>query len=176
MSEAVAVLHGAFGRVCLYCMDRSMVSHAHREGHLLFHIQGSPSEVYVDGRGIPLGPGQAVAVNPLQAHHYHQPVPGEQTMALVLYIRPAWFRNAIGGRASALRFGRAVEWRQRDHLFAACFDVAGVLVGRDRRQPVARPRQLVTGNRRRLDTDEHLAGPRLGPRDLLQYESLRVQP
>ena len=107
MSEAVAVLHGAFGRVCLYCMDRTMVSHAHREGHLLFHIQGSPSEVYVDGRAIPLGPGQAVAVNPWQAHHYHQPVPGEQTLALVLYIRPAWFRNAIGSRASSLRFGRA---------------------------------------------------------------------
>lgn len=107
MSEAVAVLHGAFGRVCLYCMDRTMVSHAHREGHLIFHIQGSPSEVYVDGRAIPLNPGQAVAVNPWQAHHYHQPVPGEQTLALVLYIRPAWFRNAIGSRASALRFGRA---------------------------------------------------------------------
>jgi AraC-like DNA-binding protein len=107
MSEAVAVLHGAFGRVCLYCMDRTMVSHAHREGHLIFHIQGRPSAVYVDGRAIPLRPGRAVAVNPWQAHHYHQPVQGEQTLALVLYIRPAWFRNAIGGRASALRFGRA---------------------------------------------------------------------
>ena len=91
MSEAVAVLHGAFGRVCLYSMDRTMVSHAHREGHLLFHIQGSPGEVYVDGCAIPLGPGQAVAVNPWQAHYYHQPVPGEQTLALVLYIRPTWF-------------------------------------------------------------------------------------
>ena len=107
MSEAVPVLHGAFGRVCLYSMDRTMVSHAHREGHLIFHVQGSPSEVYVDGRAIPLGPGQAVAVNPWQAHYYHQPVPGEHTLALVLYIRPAWFRNAIGCRASALRFGRA---------------------------------------------------------------------
>ena len=107
MSAAVAVLHGAFGRVCLYAMDRTMVSHAHREGHLIFHVQGSPSEVYVDGCPIPLGPGQAVAVNPWQAHYYHQPVPGEQTLALVLYIRPAWFRNAIGTRASALRFGRA---------------------------------------------------------------------
>lgn len=107
MSEAVAVLHGAFGRVCLYSMDRSMVSHAHREGHLIFHVQGSPSEVYVDGRAIPLGPGQAVAVNPWQAHYYNQPVPGEQTLTLVLYIRPNWFWNAIGGRATPLRFGRA---------------------------------------------------------------------
>jgi AraC-like DNA-binding protein len=107
MSEAVAVLHGAFGRVCLYSMDRTMVSHAHREGHLLFHIQGSPAEVFVDGCAIALGPGQAVAVNPWQAHHYHQPVPGSQTLALVLYIRPTWFWSAIGSRAPALRFGRA---------------------------------------------------------------------
>jgi AraC-like DNA-binding protein len=107
MSEAVAVLHGAFGRVCLYCMDRTMVSHAHREGHLLFHVEGSPGEVYVDGCAIPLGPGQAVAVNPCQAHYYSQPVPGSQTLLLVLYIRPSWFWRAIGSRAMVLRFGRA---------------------------------------------------------------------
>jgi AraC-like DNA-binding protein len=107
MSEAVAVLHGAFGRVCLYCMDRTMVSHAHREGHLLFHVEGSPGEVYVDGCAVPLGPGQAVAVNPWQAHYYSQPVPGSHTLLLVLYIRPSWFWRAIGSRALALRFGRA---------------------------------------------------------------------
>ena len=107
MSEAVAVLHGAFGRVCLYTMDRTMVPHAHREGHLLFHVQGPPAEVYVDGRAIPLGPGQAVAVNPWQTHYYSRPVPGGQTLVLVLYIRPTWFRGAIGSRTSALRFGRA---------------------------------------------------------------------
>lgn len=107
MSEAVAVLHGAFGRACLYSMDRTMVAHAHREGHLLFHVQGVPGEVYVDGCAIPLSPGQAVAVNPWQTHYYSQPVPGGQTLVLVLYIRPTWFRNAVGGRASALRFGRA---------------------------------------------------------------------
>lgn len=107
MSEAVAVLHGAFGRVCLYSMDRTMVSHAHREGHLLFHVHGSPGEVFVDGCAIPLGPGQAVAVNPWQTHYYSQPVPGSHTLLLVLYIRPTWFWRAIGSRMFALRFGRA---------------------------------------------------------------------
>jgi AraC-like DNA-binding protein len=88
-------------------MDRTMVSHAHREGHLLFHVQGSPGEVFVDGCAIPLGPGQAVAVNPWQAHYYSQPVPGSHTLLLVLYIRPSWFWRAIGSRVPALRFGRA---------------------------------------------------------------------
>ena len=107
MSEAVAVLHGAYGRACLYTMDRTMVSHAHREGHLLFHVHGNPGEVYVDGCPIPLGPGQAVAVNPWQAHYYHQPVPGGQTLVLVLYIRSSWFWSAMGTQTAALRFGRA---------------------------------------------------------------------
>lgn len=107
MSEAIAVLHGVFGRACLYVMDRTMVSHAHREGHLIFHIHGKPSEVYVDGTAIPLGPGQAAAVNPWQAHYYHQSEPGSQTLVLVLYIRPTWFWNGVGSRATALRFGRA---------------------------------------------------------------------
>lgn len=107
MSEAVAVLHGAFGRACLYVMDRTMVPHAHREGHLLFHIQGDPGEVYVDGCAIPLDQDRAVAVNPWQAHYYSQPEPGGQTLVLVLYIRPSWFRSGIGSKASELRFGRA---------------------------------------------------------------------
>jgi AraC-like DNA-binding protein len=106
MSEAVAVIHGAFGRACLYSMDRTMVPHAHREGHLLFHVQGAPAEVYVDGCAVPLGPGRAVAVNPWQTHYYSSAF-RSQTLVLVLYIRPTWFRNALGGKASELRFGRA---------------------------------------------------------------------
>ena len=39
MSIAHAVAHGAFGRACLYELDRPMVPHAHREGHLIFHVQ-----------------------------------------------------------------------------------------------------------------------------------------
>jgi AraC-like DNA-binding protein len=88
-------------------MDRTMVPHAHREGHLLFHVQGDPAEVRVDGCAVPLRRDQAVAVNPWQTHYYSQPVPGRHTLVLVLYIRPAWFRNAIGSRAPVLRFGRA---------------------------------------------------------------------
>jgi AraC-like DNA-binding protein/mannose-6-phosphate isomerase-like protein (cupin superfamily) len=107
LSKAVGVFHGAFGRVCLYALDRSMVSHAHREGHLLFHVEGDPGEVWVDGRAIPLEPGRAVAVNPWQQHHFQQRVRGGQTLALVLYISQSWFRNATGSERLPLRFGRA---------------------------------------------------------------------
>ena len=50
MSDSLAVFHGHFGRVCLYNMDRGMVPHGHREGHLIFHVQGPPGTVMVDGK------------------------------------------------------------------------------------------------------------------------------
>jgi hypothetical protein len=73
MSSAVAVFHGAFGRVCLYDMDRPMVPHGHREGHLVFHVQGPEGQMVVDDNAWTIGPGQAVAVSPWQAHFY-QPI------------------------------------------------------------------------------------------------------
>lgn len=107
MSSAVAVFHGAFGRVCLYAMDRTMVPHAHREGHLIFHVSGPCGEVVIDGMPYPLSPGQAVAISPWQAHYYRASSKSQSTLALVLYVRPAWFLDASRSSTSSLRFGRA---------------------------------------------------------------------
>lgn len=107
MSKAVAVLHGTFGRACLYAMDRTMAAHAHREAHLLFHVQGSPGEVVVDGCAKPLGPGTAVAVNPWQVHYFSQPHADSRTLLIALYIKPIWFSHAFSGGMSGLRFGCA---------------------------------------------------------------------
>lgn len=115
MSSPVAVFHGPFGRVCLYAMDRSMVPHAHREGHLIFHVQGPVGEVVVDGRACPLSAGQAVAISPWQAHFYRTLDHSTPTLALVLYIRPAWFLQASRRSTASLQFGR-VGIEVTDHL------------------------------------------------------------
>lgn len=107
MSTAIAIFHGAFGRVCLYSMDRSMVPHAHREGHVVFHLEGPPAEMVVDGRSFPLAPGQAVAISPWQGHFYRHLGADAQTVVLVLYVRPAWFLQASRAATSSLRFGRS---------------------------------------------------------------------
>ncbi len=73
MSVAHAVAHGAFGRACLYELDRPMVPHAHREGHLIFHVRGPAAKVVIDGRAYPLNPFEATAISPWQPH-YFQPV------------------------------------------------------------------------------------------------------
>lgn len=106
MSIPVAVCHGAFGRVCLFAVDRPMVPHAHREGHLIFHVDGPQGELEVDGRIWPVAPGQAVAVSPWQTHLYRPLVPGRPVTTLVLYIRPAWFLEHARSATASLSFGR----------------------------------------------------------------------
>ena len=40
MSRAVAAVHGQFGRAVIYGLNRPFNIHAHREGHLIFHLSG----------------------------------------------------------------------------------------------------------------------------------------
>jgi hypothetical protein len=47
MSTALAVCHGSFGRVTVYRLDKPMRTHAHREGHLTFHLGAPPAIVTI---------------------------------------------------------------------------------------------------------------------------------
>jgi AraC-like DNA-binding protein len=87
-------------------MDRQMVPHGHREGHLVFHVQGPPAQMVVGDRAWPLSPGQAVAISPWHAHYYQPLHMTAPTLALVLYIRPAWFLEAARCATASLCFGR----------------------------------------------------------------------
>lgn len=135
MSSPVAVCHGAFGRVCLYAMDRAMVPHAHREGHIIFHVEGPPAEVVVDGRAWPLSAGQAVAISPWQAHFYRPVRPDLPVVALVLYICPGWFIENARRVSGSLRFGR-VGIEVTDHLARLVFGTARAMLDPDRDDPL----------------------------------------
>jgi AraC-like DNA-binding protein len=130
MSTALAVFHGAFGRVCLYSMDRAMAPHGHREGHLIFHIQGPAAALVVEGRAFPLAPGQAVAVSPWQPHYYAPVDRGAETLALVLYIRPGWFVDAARRATATLRFGR-IGVEVTEPLARLVFSVANDMLAED---------------------------------------------
>lgn len=107
MSTALAVHHGPFGRVALYSLDRGMVLHAHREGHLIFHVQGPHAAIRVEDVILPLSPSHGVAISPCQAHNYISLDPTEPSVFLTLYIRPAWFLEANRQVNGSLRFGRS---------------------------------------------------------------------
>lgn len=130
MSSSLAVYHGPFGRACIYAMDRRMVPHGHREGHLVLHLQGPPAQMVIDGRAWPLSPGQAVAISPWQAHYYDPLRLDVPTVALVLYIRPAWFLEAARCATASLCFGRpGIE--VTDHLARMVAATARAMLGSD---------------------------------------------
>lgn len=105
MSSAVAVHHGPFGRAALYALDRTISTHAHREGHLIFLVDGPPCAVTVGRDEVRLDPGSAVAVSPWSPHSFHAPASG-QALTLVLYVKPAWFLEVSRTAQFALSFGR----------------------------------------------------------------------
>ena len=92
MSNAVAVYHGRFGRATLYNLDHDMATHAHREGHLTFYIQGEPSgHDRARSASFALDAGSAVAVNPWEPHDFRAGDRDVGSLFLVLYIKPIWF-------------------------------------------------------------------------------------
>lgn len=105
MSRAVSVYHGRFGRATLYQLNRPMTTHAHREGHLIFHVRGAPGAVTVCGRRYEFRSGIGMAVNPWEPHDFLPDDLGAGALYLVLYINPGWFL-AGDGSAPVLRFGR----------------------------------------------------------------------
>lgn len=139
MSDALAVFHGDFGRVCLYSLDRAMVPHGHREGHLIFHVQGPPAQVAVNGKAWPLSPGQAVAISPWQPHFYRPVTHAEPTLSLVLYIRPGWFLEAARRASASLSFGR-VGVEVTDHLSQLVFGTTRAMLDPDHEDPLLEDR------------------------------------
>ena len=104
MSTALAVCHGAFGRVSVYQLDRPMRTHAHREGHLTYLLNGPAAVVTIGGVPYLVDQGAGVAINPWQPHSF-QPSAGEQPgVFLVAYLCDRWLDRdrSLGG---SLRFG-----------------------------------------------------------------------
>ena len=106
MSHAISVCHGEFGRAALYHLDKTIITHAHREGNLIFYVDGSQAEVMCESAHCPIGEETAVAVSPWEPHSFHVPE-GETHICLVLYIKTMWFLENSDSAEFALRFGKS---------------------------------------------------------------------
>lgn len=179
MSSAVTVFHGAFGRVCLYLMDKPMVPHGHREGHLVFHVQGPPAQMVIDGQPVPISAGQAAAVSPWVPHYYEPLSNSAPVLALVLYIRPGWFLESARRASVSLSFGRpGIE--VTDHLARLVYGTAQAMLDPDREDPMIEDR-LCTLTQTAFDqswqwTSKGAAftGPVIARRDYRIRKALRV--
>lgn len=110
MSNAISVSHGAFGRAALYRLDKALITHAHREGHLIFHVSGSFSNVAMADKSLDVDFQRGVAVSPLEPHSFSINLP-EPSVVLVLYVEPAWLLKNSQSVCCQLRFGSSVIHR-----------------------------------------------------------------
>ena len=105
MSRALAVFHGRFGRATVYQLNRPFNIHAHREGHLIFHVGGMPACIDVCAGHCDLSETSVVAVNPWEPHNFLPTDLDGGAIFFVLYVNPEWFAPDAPG-SDRLRFGR----------------------------------------------------------------------
>jgi AraC-like DNA-binding protein len=101
MSTALRIAHGAFGRVALLDMDRSLVRHAHHHCHVLLKVEGADTQFLVGDRVYPLTDTTAVLVDGWKPHAYVHDVNRPRTLILALYIEPKWLKEFRPGWAAS---------------------------------------------------------------------------
>ena len=107
MSRALSVYNGRFGRATLYELNRPMTIHAHREGHLIFYLNGAAATAPVSGVLRGLTERSAIAVNPWEPHGFNPGQFGAGGLFLVLYIDRSWFQRMGPSAHAILEFGRS---------------------------------------------------------------------
>ncbi|GLR84333.1 helix-turn-helix domain-containing protein [Bradyrhizobium iriomotense] len=105
MSRALAIFHGRFGRATVYQLNRPFNIHAHREGHLIFHVGGMSACIDVCDHRFQLDETSVVAVNPWEPHNFLPSDLDAGAIFFVLYVNAEWFAPDAPG-ADRLRFGR----------------------------------------------------------------------
>jgi AraC-like DNA-binding protein len=106
MSRALAVFHGHFGRATVYQLNRPFNVHAHREGHLIFHVGGTPGIIEVLDQPHVLCEDTVVAVNPWEPHNFLPRDLADGALFLVLYVNSEWFAGVRGLRFGCTKFRR----------------------------------------------------------------------
>ncbi|CCD93525.1 putative Transcriptional regulatory protein, AraC/XylS family [Bradyrhizobium sp. ORS 375] len=104
MSRALAVFHARFGRATVYQLNRPFNVHAHREGHLIFHVGGTPAHIDVCDQRHVIGEDSIVVVNPWEPHNFVPNDIDNGAIFFVLYVNSEWF--APPAAREGLRFGR----------------------------------------------------------------------
>ena len=105
MSRALAVFHGRFGRATVYQLNRPFNMHAHREGHLIFHVGGTPARIDVCNDQWLLTEDSIVAINPWEPHNFVPADTGDGAIFFVLYVNAEWFAPDAA-HAHSLHFGK----------------------------------------------------------------------
>ncbi len=108
MARAISVHHGSFGRAALYEHNKPLTTHAHREGHLIFFLGGSPGQMKIGDRQYLQSKTSGFAISPWEPHSFQPAHDNECGYVLSLYIKPMWFLENSKSAEYALSFGTPV--------------------------------------------------------------------
>jgi AraC-like DNA-binding protein len=109
MSRALAVCHGEFGRATVYELDRPLVTHAHREGHLVHQFGGPGASVTVRGKPVACRSDRIVTINPWEPHAFAPANLLQPGLVFVMYIRPQWLQRVLKDE-----FGSSILFQRPD--------------------------------------------------------------
>ena len=130
MSTALRIAHGAFGRVALLDMDRSLVRHAHPHCHVLIKVAGADTQFAVGDQLVDLTDQQAVLIDAWKPHAYVHDERRPRTIILALYVEPEWlnrFRSNWGVN-SASAFGAKNAGEISARMRALAMDLAQAML------------------------------------------------
>ena len=105
MSGAISVHHGVFGRAALYELNKPIITHAHREAHIIFWLDGGTGTVTLGDEVHKVDRNNGVAVSPWQPHSFEIDDPSNPLITLTLYINPMWFLENNKAQGYGLSFG-----------------------------------------------------------------------
>jgi AraC-like DNA-binding protein len=127
MSRALAVFHGRFGRATVYQLNRAFNVHAHREGHLIFHVGGTAAQIDVCDQRWLLTADSVVAINPWEPHNFLPTDIANGAIFFVLYVNAEWF-SPSAANSQNLRFGRTY-FKRTDTLDKQVHRTAALVCG-----------------------------------------------
>lgn len=93
MSDALRIMHGAFGRAVLVRTNQSMSQHAHPTCQLLFKLDGPSIEVTVGNTRHSLGDNNVILLNAWEPHSLNIPSDQPHVTLLGIHIDPAWLSS-----------------------------------------------------------------------------------
>src|SRR5689334_22461854 len=130
MSTALRIAHGAFGRVALLDMDRSLVRHAHPHCHVLLKVDGDDTQFLVGDKVVPLTTELAVLINAWEPHAYVHDPRRQNALILALYIEPEWLRlfRPNWAASGAPGFFETSAGETTAHIRKLILDLAGEMV------------------------------------------------
>lgn len=106
MREAIVLYRGDFGRMTIRNVVGNLVTHAHRDIHVIVWLDGSVGEMMVGGRRVVPSRSVAVGVNSFEAHDHSMMANGPCGIFLAFYIDPDWVYHRRGVERSAALFAR----------------------------------------------------------------------